>query len=69
VIDDEDGHTLVAKSVKGTNKKAAQTLGGEIARVCKANHITRVVFDRGGYRYHGAVKEIADAARKGGLVF
>lgn len=68
VIDDEKAHTLVSKTTKGTTIAAAKLLGAEIARICKTKSIEHVVFDRGGYRYHGAVKQLADAAREGGLL-
>ncbi|MBI3385971.1 50S ribosomal protein L18 [Candidatus Gottesmanbacteria bacterium] len=67
VIDDIKGVTLVSKSVKATNQTAAKTLGSEIAQLCKKKGITRVVFDRGGNRYHGVIQVLADAAREGGL--
>ena len=75
LIDDVNGVTLVsANSVEmklenGGNIAAATLVGTEVAqRALKAN-ITNVVFDRGGYLYHGRVKAIADAAREAGLVF
>ena len=79
IIDDTRGHTLVAassrdpevrKAIKsGGNVAAAKTVGLELAKRAKAAGITRVVFDRGGYAYHGRVKALADAAREGGLKF
>jgi len=77
VIDDTLGKTLVAASTTGKDykegpgdKKADAARGGEIlAMKCKAKGIQRVVFDRSGYRYHGRVKALAEAARKGGLEF
>ena len=69
VIDDEKGATLVAVRAKGKNKLAARSLGTEIAKRCKEKKITKVIFDRGGWRYHGAIQELADAARAGGLQF
>lgn len=75
IIDDVAGVTLVAASsvelklANGGNIAAAKTVGTEIAqRALKAN-IKEVVFDRGGYLYHGRVKALADAAREAGLVF
>lgn len=77
-IDDVAGKTLVAVSTesadfpKGTyggNIKAAETLGGIAAEKAKAAGIEAVVFDKGGRKYHGRVKALADAARKGGLKF
>jgi len=57
-----------ARHRSGGNVTAAKALGEELARVAKARGIERVVFDRGGYKYHGRVKALADAARAGGLV-
>ena len=76
VIDDVAGTTLVSASTldkevktKYANKEAAKEVGALIATRCKAKKIEEVVFDRGGYIYHGVVKELADAAREGGLKF
>lgn len=78
IIDDEKGVTLVATSTldkdlteqKGkTNTEAAKAVGGSIAAKAKEKGITSVVFDRNGYRYHGTVLALADAARGNGLVF
>lgn len=77
VIDDAAGHTLAAvssldKSLKlktGGNVDAAKAVGKAIAERVKAAGITKVVFDRGGYLYHGRVASLADAAREAGLEF
>lgn len=78
VIDDLQGSTLVSAStaegkkearVKGGNIASAKAVGKSIAERAKAKGITKVVFDRGGYIYHGRVKAIADAAREAGLQF
>ena len=79
VIDDTKGHTLVAAStlesgvrsqIDGKNKSAQATIVGEvIAQRALEAGITQIVFDRGGYKYHGRVKSLADAARKAGLEF
>jgi len=79
VIDDEAGQTLVAAStvdkqlrddLAGKNKKEQATLVGKtVAERAKAAGISEVVFDRGGYLYHGRVKALADGAREGGLDF
>ncbi|MCL2741067.1 MAG: 50S ribosomal protein L18 [Oscillospiraceae bacterium] len=79
VIDDTRGHTLVSASTleKGTlpdgayggNKEAAKAVGASIARKAIEKGITKVVFDRGGYLFSGRVKELAEAARAGGLEF
>jgi large subunit ribosomal protein L18 len=79
LIDDARGHTLAAvstldKSVAAelpskTNLGAAKAIGSAIAEKAKAAGITQVVFDRGGYKYHGRVRALADAAREAGLSF
>jgi large subunit ribosomal protein L18 len=79
VIDDMAGKTLAAASSldkqltgslkSGGNRTAAQAVGKAIAERAKAAGITAVCFDRGPYRYHGRVAELANAARKGGLSF
>lgn len=76
VIDDVAGTTLVSASTldkevktKHANKEAAKEVGALIAKRCNAKKIEEVVFDRGGYIYHGVVKELAEAAREGGLKF
>ncbi|MBP7055505.1 MAG: 50S ribosomal protein L18 [Candidatus Omnitrophica bacterium] len=80
IIDDSAGKTLVALSTSSPelkeslkkncgNVKAATLLGAKVAELCKKTNIVKVVFDRSGYRYHGRVKALADAARKGGLQF
>lgn len=76
VIDDVTGNTLVQASTldkevktKHANKEAAKEVGKLIAKRAVEKKITNVVFDRGGYIYHGVVKELAEAAREGGLVF
>lgn len=76
VIDDVAGVTLVSASTNekdfteyGGNKDAAKKVGLLVAERCKAKGIENVVFDRGGYLYHGRVKELAEGAREGGLQF
>ena len=76
IIDDVAGNTLVAASTldkeiktKHANKEAAKELGTLIAKKAADKKITTVVFDRGGYIYHGVVKELAEAAREAGLEF
>ena len=74
IIDDTEGKTLVAASSMeieglGSNKVAAKAVGELIAKKAKEAKITDVVFDRGGYIYHGRVKELAEGAREGGLNF
>lgn len=76
IIDDLAGHTLVAassrdkgSSAKGSKTEQAKAVGVEAAKRATAAGITQVVFDRGGYLYHGRVKALADGAREGGLKF
>jgi large subunit ribosomal protein L18 len=76
VIDDATGKTIVSassrdkdSSTRGANAAAAKALGALIAKKAKDKGITRVVFDRGGYLYHGNIKALADAARENGLEF
>jgi large subunit ribosomal protein L18 len=75
VIDDTRGHTLVAASsnekngVTGGNLAGAKAVGKLVAERAKTNGISTVVFDRGGYLYHGRVKALAEAAREAGLKF
>ena len=76
IIDDVAANTLVAASTldkeiktKHANKEAAKELGTLIAKKAADKKIETVVFDRGGYIYHGVVKELAEAAREGGLKF
>ncbi|HEY3284752.1 MAG TPA: 50S ribosomal protein L18 [Armatimonadota bacterium] len=81
IIDDSRGHTLVAASSVqpdvqqdlgrkiGPGVAASKVVGAAVARKAKDQGITKVVFDRGGYLYHGRVKALADAAREAGLEF
>ena len=79
LVDDTKGHTLVAASTvqkslgekleSMTNLEAAKAVGAAVAAKAKAAGISEVVFDRGGYRYHGRVQALADAAREAGLNF
>ena len=78
VIDDLHGKTLVSASTvegakaskrTGGNVASAKEIGKRIAERAKEKGIAKVVFDRGGYQYHGRVKAVADGARKGGLEF
>jgi large subunit ribosomal protein L18 len=78
LIDDLEGKTLVAAStadnrkgdrVTGGNVASAKTVGKKIAELAKEKGINKVVFDRGGYIYHGRIKALADAAREAGLQF
>jgi large subunit ribosomal protein L18 len=79
LVDDAKGHTLLAASTRdksvaeslesNTNTDAAKAVGAAIAAKARAAGITDVVFDRGGYKYHGRVQALADAAREAGLNF
>jgi large subunit ribosomal protein L18 len=79
LIDDENGYTLCSvatfsKQFRDTdfgkkNKVSARKLGEEIAEMAKSKNIKAVVFDRGPFKYHGILAELADAARAGGLQF
>lgn len=74
LIDDVAGHTLVAASDREVNveeikKGRGESVGKLISEKAKLKNITRAVFDRGGYSYHGVVKAVAEGARKGGLKF
>lgn len=79
IIDDTKGHTLVAASSIDTAVRAdldgqvkmakSQAVGKLIAERAREKGITKVAFDRGGYRYHGRIKAVAEAAREGGLEF
>ena len=79
LIDDVSGRTLVSASSleknmrgvlkTGSDKSAAEAVGKLVAERALKNGLTEVVFDRGGYRYHGRVKALADSAREAGLKF
>ena len=74
IIDDAAGKTVAAASTlgakgSGANVEAAKKVGGDIAAAAKKAGVTTVVFDRGGFLFHGRVKALADAAREGGLEF
>ena len=74
LIDDINGVTLAYAFIKGNNETGqksnqASNVGKAIAEKAKSLNIEHVVFDRGGYLYHGRVKSLADGAREGGLIF
>lgn len=73
LIDDDKGTTLAhvtdLKMKKGTKMEKAKEIGLEIAKLAKNVKVEAVVFDRAGFRYHGRVKAVAEAAREGGLKF
>ncbi|MDL2271697.1 50S ribosomal protein L18 [Desulfovibrio sp. OttesenSCG-928-I05] len=78
IVDDKTHNTLVSASTLSLkkaggeahcNRAGAELVGKEIARLAKEKNISRVVFDRGGYLYHGRIKAVADGAREAGLEF
>lgn len=75
IIDDQKGETLASQSdkslskFKGTKIEASAVVGEEIATKALKKGVTQVYFDRGGYKYHGRIKALAEAARKKGLEF
>jgi large subunit ribosomal protein L18 len=74
IIDDTAGRTLAAATSmalpgEGGKREDAKRVGAELARRARQAGVTAVVFDRGGYRYHGRVQALAEAAREGGLDF
>ncbi len=75
LIDDENGHTLLSasskevSSKKGPKVEQSKSVGTLVAERAKALKISEIVFDRGGYLYHGRVKALAEGAREGGLKF
>ncbi len=72
IIDDGEGKTIAAANslgAKGADVDAAAKVGSDLAAAAKKAGVTSVVFDRGGFLYHGRVKALADAAREGGLEF
>lgn len=78
LVDDDNGNTLASASSlsteleglkTGADKKAAREVGKLIAKKAKEKSIEKAVFDRGGYVYHGRIKELAEGAREGGLKF
>ena len=76
MVDDRKGHTIVAVSSREescdksvTKVEQAKMVGKTLAEKAQAANISKVVFDRSGYLYHGRVKALADGAREGGLIF
>lgn len=78
IVNDQEGTTLVSASTLGISRQepevhcnlsGAERVGREIARLAKEKNISKVVFDRNGYIYHGRIKALADGAREGGLEF
>jgi large subunit ribosomal protein L18 len=78
IISDEKGATLVSASslpgaeappAKRKGLEAARQVGLTLAQKCKEKHITKVIFDRNGFLFHGQIKAVADGAREGGLQF
>ena len=74
VISDQSGRTLASASTResggaGVTSDKARQVGAAIAEKCKSQGISAVIFDRNGFRYHGRIQALADAAREGGLAF
>ncbi len=69
LIDDEKGVTILSCAGKGKDKNAAHDLGLSVASLAKDKGIKKIVFDRGGNKYHGSIQTLADAMREGGLQF
>jgi large subunit ribosomal protein L18 len=69
LVDDSAHKTIAMLTAKAKTMAAAKELGAQIAKKAQEKKISTVVFDRSGYRYHGAIKALADAAREGGLAF
>jgi len=78
VIDDSSGRTILGLStkskavegdLKGSNIKAAEKLGEAVGALCREKSVDAVIFDKGGYKYHGVIKAFADAVRKSGVKF
>ena len=72
IINDDAGVTLAAadsRKAKGSMREGAKAVGVKIAELAKAKGVSKVVFDRGGFTYAGVIRELADAARAGGLTF
>jgi large subunit ribosomal protein L18 len=77
IIDDQKGHTLASANTTEAefrkearaNVATATKVGNAVAERAKSKNISKVIFDRGGFRYHGKIKALADAARQGGLDF
>lgn len=66
-VDDAIGKTMTTHRIKGKNKEAGTALGTELAKKMQALGVSKAVFDRSGYKYHGVVKAVAEALREGGI--
>ncbi len=73
LVDDSNSQTLMATSdvklEKGTKSEKAKLVGESLAKLAQAKKITKVVFDRNGFKFHGRIKELAQGAKDGGLIF
>jgi len=69
LIDDFNGKTLISKKDKLNKTEKAKEIGSSLAKKALAQKIEKIIFDRGGYKYHGRIKAIAEGARQGGLKF
>jgi large subunit ribosomal protein L18 len=68
IINDDTHEILISSSIKGTTVAKAKELGQSVVTDLKKKNIKAIVFDRGGYRYHGVIKALADSTREGGLL-
>jgi large subunit ribosomal protein L18 len=73
IVDDSNSQTIVATSdvklEKGTKSEKAKLVGEKLAKLAQTKKITKVVFDRNGFKFHGRIKELAQGAKDGGLIF
>lgn len=73
LVDDANSQTILASSdvklVKGTKSEKAKLVGENLAKLAQTKKITKVVFDRNGFKFHGRIKELAQGAKDGGLIF
>lgn len=73
LVDDSNSQTMMATSdvklEKGTKSEKAKLVGENLAKLAQAKKITKVVFDRNGFKFHGRIKELAQGAKDGGLIF
>jgi len=68
LVDDEKRITLGSSKIIGTNIDSGSAMGTAIVTLCKKKGMKHLVFDRGGYKYHGVIKKIADTVREGGII-
>jgi len=68
LIDDEKQITIGSVKTGGTNTASGSALGTSIIDLCRKKKIKQLIFDRGGYKYHGVIKQVADTVREGGII-